>query len=70
LYNDTAAHLLAASGSPDGLLEYGIEHNPPRDEIARLANVDGWIELGDAPGLGIELDAGELERWRVQVPAW
>ena len=65
-----AAHLLAASGSEDGLLEYGIEHNPPRDEIARLVIVDGWIELGDAPGLGIELDAKALERWRVPVPAW
>ena len=25
----------------------------------------GWVDLGDRPGLGVEIDSGAIERWRV-----
>jgi hypothetical protein len=30
---------------------------------------DGWILLGDAPGLGIEFDEEKLERFAVERPS-
>ena len=45
--------------------------HPDRDPIwwNLIANArrlhDGWIELSDAPGLGWELDADYIERFRV-----
>jgi len=64
-----AAHLLASI--PHGT--YLETFHPDRDPIwwNLVANrpplVDGWIELGDAPGLGWELDADYIERHRVAV---
>ena len=26
---------------------------------------DGWVSLADAPGLGVDIDWGEIERWRI-----
>lgn len=63
-----SAHLLAASNSPDGSLEYGIEYNPPRDEFIKLEILNGHMEIGEMPGLGIKLDSVKLEKYRVAVP--
>lgn len=63
-----SGHLLAASGSANGVLEYGIEYNPPRDDFVRQPLRDGRLQLGDAPGLGVELDAEQLARYRVATP--
>lgn len=63
-----SAHLLAASNSPDGSLEYGIEYNPPRDEFIKLDIFEGHMEIGDMPGLGVALDSLKLEKYRVAVP--
>lgn len=52
-----SAHLLAAHGG-DGMLEMDSNPNPLREEIvAGVLDVeDGWIELADRPGIGIEPD--------------
>lgn len=65
-----SAHLLAASNSPDGSLEYGIEYNPPRDEFLQREVRNGHIEIGDEPGLGLSLDAAKMDRYRVAVPSY
>lgn len=65
-----SAHLLAASNSPDGSLEYGIEYNPPRDEFIQREVVNGHIEIGDAPGLGMTLDRAKMDMYRVTVPTY
>lgn len=56
-----SAHLLAASNSPDGILEYGVGHHPARDGLLRRELVEGAMVLGDAPGLGLEVDMNALE---------
>jgi L-alanine-DL-glutamate epimerase-like enolase superfamily enzyme len=63
-----SAHVLAARGRADGLLEVDSNENPLRSELCpQLAQLDaGTIALGDAPGLGIEPD---LARWRNGVMA-
>ena len=63
-----SAHVLAARGRADGLLEVDSNENPLRSELCPpLAQLDaGTIALGDAPGLGIEPD---LARWRNGVMA-
>lgn len=65
-----SAHVLAAANSPDGALEYGIEYNPPRDDFVRHAIRNGRLEIGDAPGLGVEVNVDELARYRVATPDW
>lgn len=62
-----SAHLLAASGSADGMVELGVGSHPARDAV-----LDGnWqrprIELGVAPGLGIEVDQRRLDTFRRAV---
>lgn len=53
-----SAHLLAARGQANGLLEVDSNENPLRSLLApALASLkDGTITLGEAPGLGIEPD--------------
>lgn len=53
-----SAHLLAARGQADGLLEVDSNENPLRSLLAPplAALHDGAITLGEAPGLGIEPD--------------
>lgn len=53
-----SAHLLAARGQANGLLEVDSNENPLRSLLApALASLkDGAITLGEAPGLGIEPD--------------
>ena len=63
-----SAHLLAAVGG-DGALEIDANPNPLRSEIARACGsvVDGHIELGDAPGLGIDNPLPDIEQFGVAV---
>lgn len=65
-----SAHLLAASGAPDGALEYGIEYNPPRDDLVQHKISGGQLEIGDAPGLGVHIDREAIARYRVTMPDW
>ncbi|GAP37452.1 mandelate racemase/muconate lactonizing enzyme family protein [Piscinibacter sakaiensis] len=53
-----SAHLLAALGRPDGLLEVDSNENPLRSLLAPplQALAGGELALGDAPGLGVEPD--------------
>ena len=64
-----AAHLLASQ--PHGT--YAECFHPDRDPLwwNLIANrpeaVDGWIELSDRPGLGWELDADYIERYKLDL---
>ena len=64
-----SAHLLAASGAA-GLLEMDVNPNPLRTEVlaGALQPHEGWVSLGDAPGLGIEPDLAALEAWAEPAP--
>ena len=61
-----SAHLLTL-GKGDGLLEIDSNPNPLRSGLeGPLAKIDeGRVELGDAPGLGVEVDLEALARFRV-----
>ncbi|MDM0019320.1 mandelate racemase/muconate lactonizing enzyme family protein [Variovorax saccharolyticus] len=57
-----SAHLLAAAGG-DGLLEVDANDNPLRTEVApalRHPGEDGRVNLGEAPGIGVEPDLGRI----------
>jgi L-alanine-DL-glutamate epimerase-like enolase superfamily enzyme len=56
-----SAHILAAAGG-DGLLEIDVNPNPLRDAIVPRWQVvrDGWIDLPDGAGLGVEPDLDQL----------
>lgn len=56
-------HLRAALG-PQGFAEVDANPNPFREEVFSPAPVDGWVTLGDAPGLGVEPDLARLARYR------
>lgn len=58
-----SAHVLAARGAADGLLEIDSNENPLRNALApALASLRaGRIDIGSAPGLGVEPD---LDRCR------
>ena len=60
------AHLLTL-GSGDGLLEIDSNPNPLRSGLeGPLAAVnDGQVDLGESPGLGVEVDLDALARFRV-----
>jgi L-alanine-DL-glutamate epimerase-like enolase superfamily enzyme len=60
-----AAHLLAASGSPDGWLELAVGRQPLRDPLLGGPPGGGPLELGEAPGLGLEVDRRLLARYRI-----
>lgn len=62
-----AAHLLAASNSRDGLLEYGVGATLLRDALLEPVAHDGKFELGDAPGLGLQIDRQVLEKYRLRL---
>ena len=57
-----SAHLLAARGSADRVLEVDSNENPLRSALCPpLATLqDGSITLSDAPGLGVEPDLANL----------
>ncbi len=58
-----SAHLLAASNSPDGTLEYGVGHNPARDCLLDRSVDGGMLALGESPGLGLEVDRNRLKQY-------
>lgn len=63
------AHAIAAS--PAGItVEIDQTRTPFIDELVGhpLTVVDGLLDLGHAPGLGIELNDSVLERWRLEDP--
>jgi D-galactarolactone cycloisomerase len=62
-----SAHLFAASNSPDGMLEYGFGHNPVRDCLLDHAVDEGMLDLGELPGLGLEVDRHRIERYVIPV---
>jgi L-alanine-DL-glutamate epimerase-like enolase superfamily enzyme len=55
-------HLRAALG-PEGYAEVDANPNPLREELFEPSPVEGWVTLGDAPGIGLEPDLGRLERF-------
>ncbi|MGE0311313.1 MAG: mandelate racemase/muconate lactonizing enzyme family protein [Lautropia sp.] len=61
-----SAHLLTLGGG-DGLLEIDSNPNPLRSELeGPLASItDGEVDLGEAPGLGVDVDLDVLARYRV-----
>ncbi|MDQ2780602.1 MAG: mandelate racemase/muconate lactonizing enzyme family protein [Pseudomonadota bacterium] len=61
-----SAHLLAATGG-DGWLEIDSNPNPLRSLLCgALASIDdGHAALGEAPGLGLDVDRLALADWRV-----
>ena len=57
-----SAHLLAAAGG-EGMLEVDANPNPLRTELApplQAIDAEGRIDLGDAPGIGVEPDLAQL----------
>ncbi|MBC7436807.1 MAG: mandelate racemase/muconate lactonizing enzyme family protein [Bdellovibrionales bacterium] len=48
-------HLRAALG-PQGYAEVDANPNPLREEVFEPAPVNGWVTLGNEPGLGVEPD--------------
>jgi L-alanine-DL-glutamate epimerase-like enolase superfamily enzyme len=55
-----SAHLLAAIAAPGGMLEYGIGPNPARDVLLDRSVDGGTLALGEAPGLGLDVDVRRL----------
>ena len=49
------------------LLEFDCSEHPIRMAVLRAPIVqrDGWVEIPDGPGLGIDIDRAALERFRV-----
>jgi D-galactarolactone cycloisomerase len=58
-----AHHALFAT---EPVLEYDRSSHPFRQQLVTqaLQMVDGWVEVPDAPGLGVEVDRDVLERYR------
>ena len=65
-----SAHLLAASGQA-GLLEMDFNPNPLRNEIlaGALTPHEGWVSLGEGPGLGLQPDLAAVQAWAQSLPA-
>jgi D-galactarolactone cycloisomerase len=62
-----SAHVLAASGSADGMLEFGAGENPVRDALLDVQVKDGVLDLGEAPGLGLRVEPARLRNYTVPV---
>jgi galactonate dehydratase len=61
----TAVGVHFAASTPNFLiLEYRIDSEPPRRNLVRepLRLVDGYVQIPDTPGLGIELNEGQFDR--------
>ncbi|MEO8303645.1 MAG: mandelate racemase/muconate lactonizing enzyme family protein [Betaproteobacteria bacterium] len=58
-------HALAASGSERGYAEVDANPNPLREEVFPITVDDGWVDLSDAPGLGVEPHLGRLTAYLV-----
>jgi L-rhamnonate dehydratase len=59
-------HFLASRQS-SFILEYCVEETPIRQDLTRqkLPVVDGYVEVPEGPGLGVDLDEAVIERYRV-----
>ena len=61
-------HLLASL--PNGLiLEFDQNPNALRQELLKepiTTDGQGWVKLPEQPGLGVELDAAAVEKYRVR----
>jgi D-galactarolactone cycloisomerase len=60
-------HALAAAGGADGWAEVDANPNPLREQVYPLDVRDGWVELPDAPGLGVVPDLQQLAPFIVAV---
>lgn len=58
-------HLRAAMG-PEGYAEIDANPNPLREEVFLPRPQDGWVTLGEAPGLGVEPDLARLAAYLVR----
>jgi len=56
-------HLRAAMGA-DGWAEVDANSNPLREQVFPFRVDDGWVQLSDAPGLGVEPDLNRLAPYR------
>ena len=61
----SAQWMAAAEAAP--FMEYPFTHSPLRNELVTgiPQMVDGMVEVGDAPGLGITIDPAVVTRYRV-----
>jgi D-galactarolactone cycloisomerase len=59
-------HLRAAMGE-GGFVEVDANPNPLREEVFPIRVVDGWVDLPEAPGIGIEPDMARLARFAIKV---
>ena len=65
-----AASLALLAAIPEApFLEYCVEDSPLRTELVRnpFTVEGGYVELRDAPGLGVEIDEEVLERYAVSI---
>ncbi|MEO8543005.1 MAG: mandelate racemase/muconate lactonizing enzyme family protein [Betaproteobacteria bacterium] len=60
-------HVLAGSGLTQGWAEVDANPNPLREQVFPIVVVDGWVQLSDAPGLGVEPDLRQLADFVVPV---
>ena len=58
-------HALAGAGFGDGWAEVDANPNPLREWVFPLRVQDGWAELPDTPGLGVEPDLHQLRDFLV-----
>jgi D-galactarolactone cycloisomerase len=49
------------------VLEYDRSSHPFREQLIKepIRQVDGWVQVSDKPGLGIEVDRATIERYQV-----
>jgi D-galactarolactone cycloisomerase len=60
-----SVHLRAAMGA-DGFVEVDANPNPLREEVFPISPIhNGWAELPETPGTGVEPDLARLSRFRV-----
>ena len=55
-------HLVAGCGTAASYAEVDANPNPLREEVYPLSLDEGFVSLGDAPGLGVEPDLAALQR--------
>lgn len=58
-------HLTAACGTATSYMEVDANPNPMRELVCPLAVDDGFVLLGDAPGLSVEPDLRQLKQFAV-----
>lgn len=58
-------HLVAACGTAASYMEVDANPNPLRETVCPLAPRDGFVTLGEAPGIGVAPDLDALARWKV-----